>query len=103
MTSETDVSFCSSTKAAHLALSSRASREEEIKSLSKEKMAKSDVYENVSPLMGAIIQRNLLQQVCPRPHPSAAFPDVPSHPPPSLSGTLRKIGYLYLRLPVPQT
>lgn len=44
-----------------------------------EKMAKWDIYEKVSPLMGAIIQRNLLQQVYRLPGPAAVSPDAPSH------------------------
>lgn len=42
-------------------------------------MAKLDVYEKVSPLMGAIIQRNLRQQVYLLPGPAAVSPDAPSH------------------------
>lgn len=55
-----------------------------------EKMAKLDVYEKVSPLMGAIIQRNLLQQVYLLPGPAAVSPDAPSHSPVSV-GPLQRL------------
>lgn len=74
-----------------LSLCSQPSQQGEIISRAWEKkLQKLDVYEKASPLMGAIIQGNLLQQVYLLPGPAAVSPDALSHSPVS-AGPLQRL------------